>query len=109
MHADVYKDCKEAFGKGNRLSGVYTVNPDNEIPFQVYCDMHTDGGGWTVFQRRMDGSVDFYRNWNDYVNGFGDLKGEFWLGLEKIYRLTASVARNTLRGKLGRLFWTQSL
>ena len=50
--------------------------------------METDGGGWAVFQRRMDGTVDFYRNWTDYVKGFGDLNGEFWLGLNKIHRLT---------------------
>ena len=50
--------------------------------------MDTDGGGWVVFQRRMDGTVDFYRNWTDYVKGFGDLNGEFWLGLSKIHRLT---------------------
>ena len=50
--------------------------------------MDTDGGGWTVFQRRMDGTVDFYRDWNDYLKGFGDLDGEFWLGLNKIHRLT---------------------
>ena len=51
--------------------------------------METDGGGWVVFQRRMDGTVDFYHNWTDYVKGFGDLNGEFWLGLNKIHRLTA--------------------
>ena len=62
--------------------------------------METDGGGWTVFQRRQDGSVDFYRNWTDYENGFGDLTGEYWLGLSKIHRLTKEES-NTLRVDLG--------
>ena len=62
--------------------------------------METDGGGWTVFQRRQDGSVDFFRYWIDYENGFGDLTGEFWLGLSKIHRLTKE-GSNTLRVDLG--------
>ena len=62
--------------------------------------METDGGGWTVFQTRQDGSVDFYRNWTHYENGFGDLTGEFWLGLSKIHHLTKE-GSNTLRVDLG--------
>ena len=50
--------------------------------------METEGGKWLVIQRRINGSVDFYRNWTDYVYGFGDLEGEFWYGLENIHCLT---------------------
>ena len=49
-----------------------------------------------MFQKRLDGSVSFYRYWDDYKNGFGNLNGEFWLGLDKIYRLTEK-KRNSLR------------
>lgn len=65
------------------------IQPDDGTPFLVHCDMDlTEGIGWVVFQRRLDGSVNFFRNWTDYVRGFGNINGEFWLGLEKIHRLT---------------------
>ena len=52
-----------------------------------------------MFQRRQNGSVDFYRGWNDYKSGFGQLTAEFWLGNDKIHRLTASRA-SSLRVEL---------
>ena len=86
----VYKNCAEVYKSGKKISGVYKINPDGLGEFEVFCDQKTAGGGWTVFQKRRDGSVDFFRAWEDYKRGFGNLTGEFWLGLDKIHRLTVS-------------------
>ena len=81
------------------ISGVYEINPDDGVPFDVYCDQKTAGGGWTVIQKRLDGSVDFYLGWADYKGGFGNLNGEFWLGLDNMHRLTKE-GRNIIRVEL---------
>ena len=64
--------------------------------FEVFCDQKTAGGGWTVFQKRRDGSVGFFRPWDVYKRGFGYLNEDFWLGLDKIHRLTVN-GSNKLR------------
>ncbi|XP_028411134.1 ryncolin-1-like [Dendronephthya gigantea] len=88
--------CADLYEKGNNQSGIYEINPDGKGSFKVFCDMTTSGGGWTVFQRRLDGSVDFYRGWQDYKKGFGNLSEEYWLGLDKIHMMT-NISQNELR------------
>lgn len=81
-------DCNELKMSGVSVSGVYPVKLPNGLVLNVYCDMDTDHGGWTLIQRRHDGSLNFTRNWDDYAFGFGNVNTEFWLGNENIYTLT---------------------
>ncbi|XP_049573240.1 fibrinogen C domain-containing protein 1-B-like isoform X2 [Syngnathus scovelli] len=83
------RDCSEVKAAGNIQDGVYTIQPGSNS-FKVYCVMTLHGGGWTVFQRRMDGTVDFHRTWNLYRDGFGDIIGDHWLGLRNLHALTGS-------------------
>ncbi|KAM3868093.1 angiopoietin-related protein 2b [Diretmus argenteus] len=84
-----WKDCLQALEDGHTSSSMYLVKPENANRLmQVWCDQRHDPGGWTVIQRRLDGSVNFFRNWETYKQGFGNIDGEYWLGLENIYWLT---------------------
>lgn len=83
-----------------RLIYPYHAEPTRSL--LVYCDQTTDGGGWTVFQRRTNFTPyreNFTRPWNDYKVGFGNLKEEFWLGLDPLHALTSS-AKQELRIEL---------
>ncbi|XP_056001825.1 ryncolin-1-like [Ostrea edulis] len=69
--------------------GVYTIYPTEGRKKRVFCDMRTDGGGWMVIQRRMDGTTDFQnKKWKDFAEGFGPPDHEYWLGNNAIHDLT---------------------
>jgi len=83
------RDCSEAMAMGAGQSGIQQIRPlKSSTPFFVQCDMETRGGGWTVIHNRVDGVVNFMRNWLDYKHGFGNLATEFWMGLEKMHMIT---------------------
>ncbi|MEE6461188.1 hypothetical protein FKM82_001224 [Ascaphus truei] len=100
------KDCQDVANKGTRVSGLYYIKPlKAKQQFLVYCEIDPSGSAWTVIQRRLDGSVDFNKNWVQYKEGFGYLspndKTEFWLGNEKIFLIsTQSTIPYVLRVEL---------
>ncbi|XP_053695054.1 ficolin-2-like [Sabethes cyaneus] len=86
---EVVKSCREA-----KQSGNFVLKLDStDEGFPVLCDAEYEGGGWVVIQHRFNGYVDFYRSWTEYRQGFGEFDSEFWLGNDKIYRLTAAEPR----------------
>ncbi|KAG7252202.1 hypothetical protein CRUP_024123, partial [Coryphaenoides rupestris] len=84
-----FRDCAAVFKSGNTESGVYTLTlPNTTQEVRAFCDMETEGGGWTILQKRFDGRVDFHRTWKEYKMGFGDPLAEYWLGNEFVSKLT---------------------
>ncbi|CAC5373778.1 Fibrinogen-like protein A,Ryncolin-4,Angiopoietin-related protein 7,Angiopoietin-related protein 1,Ficolin-3,Ficolin-1-B,Ficolin-2,Ryncolin-1,Tenascin-R,Fibrinogen-like protein 1,Tenascin-X,Fibrinogen C domain-containing protein 1-A,Tenascin-N,Ryncolin-3,Fibrinogen C domain-containing protein 1,Ryncolin-2,Techylectin-5B,Angiopoietin-related protein 2,Microfibril-associated glycoprotein 4,Ficolin-1-A,Ficolin-1,Fibrinogen C domain-containing protein 1-B,Angiopoietin-4 [Mytilus coruscus] len=93
---NIMKDCNDVH-RTMHESGVYHIYPGGTPGYKVYCDMDTDGGGWTVFQYRSGGLVSFHeRRWEDYKNGFGEVSAEHWLGNERVHQLTG-LGNNVLR------------
>lgn len=96
------RHCTDLLNAGQHRSGVYSVFHKAAGPSgqSVYCDMDTDGGGWTVIQRRgqYGNSVyHFYRNWTEYANGFGDPSNEYWIGNRALHALTSDDEEMALR------------
>ena len=62
---------------------VLSDNPDVAVPLLTI-------NRWILMQRKVTGgSVSFTQNWAEYRDGFGSAtdNDNYWLGLEKIYRL----------------------
>ena len=92
-------DCFDlnCYGLSEGKDGPHTIYPvsPNLKPFNVSCDQETDGGGWIMYQRRVNGTENFTRTWEEYKHGFGNKGGnatELWLGNENVYQLVKSYA-----------------
>ncbi|XP_045177084.2 ryncolin-1-like [Mercenaria mercenaria] len=82
------RDCQDRqLLNDSAQTGLYEMYPADSMGFEARCDMDTPPGGWTVIQRRVSNSH-FKRNWEEYKEGFGDPNDNFWLGNDKIWRLT---------------------
>ncbi|XP_019514952.1 PREDICTED: angiopoietin-related protein 6 isoform X1 [Hipposideros armiger] len=86
--AGPWQDCAEAHWAGHGQSGVYELRLGRHMVL-AWCEQQLEGGGWTVIQRRQDGSVNFFTTWQHYKVGFGQPDGEYWLGLEPVHQLTS--------------------
>uniref|UniRef100_A0A673Z355 Angiopoietin-like 6 n=1 Tax=Salmo trutta TaxID=8032 RepID=A0A673Z355_SALTR len=88
-------DCQHVLDSGETTNGIYLLRPQSANRLlQAWCEQTKSQGGWTVIQRRQDGSVNFFRTWEQYKQGFGNLDGEYWLGLEHLYWLTKQAHYN---------------
>ncbi|TMW44968.1 hypothetical protein DOY81_009951, partial [Sarcophaga bullata] len=85
-HISNYQSYSTYCSDNKRLIKNHLYGPE---PFVVPC--REDGGVWTVIQRRINGSVDFYRNLSEYKTGFGNVDGEFFIGLDKLHALTSTL------------------
>ncbi|KAL7645265.1 UNVERIFIED_CONTAM: hypothetical protein RMT77_003651 [Armadillidium vulgare] len=88
------KNCAEIQKMGDNETGIRKIYPNKcctKKTINVFCDQETDGGGWTVLQQRKDipKKENFYRKWTEYKLGFGNISGEFWLGLDNIHSLVS--------------------
>jgi len=86
----IVRSCYDILKEGNKRTGVYQTTIGKQEK-EVFCDMQSSGGGWTVLQRRGDfgnPADHFFRNWTEYREGFGEAAKEIWLGLEAIFLLT---------------------
>ncbi|KAL3217477.1 hypothetical protein MRX96_050982 [Rhipicephalus microplus] len=100
--AFVPRHCADLLDNGQHISGVYTIFHEaaGTSGQDVYCDMDTDDGGWTVIQRRGQyghNAYYFYRNWTEYANGFGNPADEYWIGNKALHALTSGDEEMVLR------------
>jgi len=78
-------DCSDI----KQQDGVFNINPFEDVTknLEAFCQFDSDEIGWTIIQRRSDSGTSFRRSWSEYLEGFGNKSGNYWLGLRAIHAL----------------------
>uniref|UniRef100_A0A0K8RK19 Putative ficolin/ixoderin n=1 Tax=Ixodes ricinus TaxID=34613 RepID=A0A0K8RK19_IXORI len=82
--------CAQLRRMGYNVSEDYWISPYTD--FFARCDMDTDGGGWTIIQRRSwdeEGEDKFEKSEKEYEKGFYGGVSSYWIGNENIHALTS--------------------
>ncbi|XP_065423833.1 angiopoietin-related protein 4-like isoform X2 [Chrysemys picta bellii] len=81
------KDCSNI--PRDSPSGIHVIQPAGSPPRVVWCDMDTEGKGWTIVQRNSHNTdITWKESWSTYKYGFGNVQQDYWLGNEYLSLLT---------------------
>ncbi|XP_037940700.1 angiopoietin-related protein 1-like [Teleopsis dalmanni] len=90
------KTCAEAT-QITKSSGVYEIQlPNLKTPLLVYCDEFEGVNDWLTIHRRIDDSINFFRDWETYKEGFGNIFTNYFIGLDNLYALTSNQIQELL-------------
>ncbi|MBU0676705.1 MAG: hypothetical protein KJ626_01185 [Verrucomicrobia bacterium] len=97
---DTFREsCEDILLNGGSVGdGVYWIDPDGaggQFPYRVYCDMTTEGGGWTLVSRISAGSEQWsWAVYNDTLTTWGESAA--WTNTEMRNRAFFDVAGDEL-------------
>ncbi|XP_075156832.1 ficolin-2-like [Haematobia irritans] len=95
--SDIVQKLDEYHMESTKRFDDLTDRQNNQEDLILAINNQTQSQSWTTILQRLDGSVDFYRDWNDYKKGFGNPpNGEFFIGLDKLHELTSESPQELL-------------